>query len=40
MAKRNLDEFTEEFENEENKKFLDDLKDENQLRKKLNYKTK
>lgn len=36
MAKRNLDEFTEEFENEENKKFLDDLKDENQLRKKLN----
>ena len=36
MAIRNLDEFTEEFENEENKKFLDDLKDENQLRKKLN----
>ena len=36
MAKRNLDEFTEEFENEENKKFLHDLKDENQLRKKLN----
>lgn len=36
MAKRNLDEFTEEFEKEENKKFLDDLKDENQLRKKLN----
>ena len=36
MAKRNPDEFTEEFENEENKKFLDDLKDENQLRKKLN----